>query len=133
LALTNNRMITVAQQEIKGTALAKESMEQIFAIKQESWAALGNLDEGHYLIRENGSNYELYLPSDPAHPEEEIDGNFHRKITISKGYRDSDGEISDSGQEDPNTRRIDVTVSWNELGNPREINLTGYLTNWKGQ
>lgn len=58
--------------------------------------------------------------------EEEISG-FTRKVVFEKVYRDAGDNISPSGTEDSNTRKLNVTVSWKD----KKVEIITYLTNWK--
>jgi Tfp pilus assembly protein PilV len=129
----NHRLVMTAKQEVEATAYAKESMEQLFAIKQMDWNAVGSLVEGFYQIEENGNVFQIVLPSDPTHPEQVLNGGYSRTVKISKAYRDALGNLSDAGTEETQARRLDVKVEWSERGNTRDITFTTYVTNWLGQ
>lgn len=133
LISVNHRLVMTAKQEVEATAYAKESMEQIFAIKQSDWNSIAGLSEGYYQIEENGNIYDLNLPSDPAHPEQVLDDKYNRTVYISHAYRDVSGNLSDSGTEDTQARRLDVEVTWQEKDITRNISFTSYITNWLGQ
>ncbi|MFA6271733.1 MAG: hypothetical protein WC693_01310 [Patescibacteria group bacterium] len=130
---SNHQLVIAAKQEVEATAYAKESMEQLFAIKQTDWNTIGGLAEGYYQIEENGSVFQIVAPSDPVHPEQELNGKYYRTVHIGKAYRDVSGNLSESGTEDNQARRLDVKVSWQERGNMRDISFASYITNWLGQ
>jgi hypothetical protein len=58
--------------------------------------------------------------------EETING-FSRKVIIKRVFRDVEGNIADSGKEDPDTRKIIATVTWKD----KKIEIVNYLTNWR--
>ncbi|MFA6525058.1 MAG: hypothetical protein WCT33_02160 [Patescibacteria group bacterium] len=128
----NHQLVIASKQEVEATAYAKESMEQLFAIKQSDWNLISVLSEGFYQIQENGNTFEI-LPSDPANPAQELNGKYYRTIHISKAYRDAAGNLSASGTEDNQARRLDVKVEWQERDNMRDISFASYITNWLGQ
>jgi len=46
--------------------------------------------------------------------------------------RDSNSNIVESGgTNDPNTKKVTVTVSWEERGRDHKLEIFTYLTNWK--
>lgn len=59
--------------------------------------------------------------------QETID-NFKRKVIFNEVQRDaSDNIVESGGSNDPNTRKVTVTVSWED----KKVELITYLTNWK--
>ena len=61
---------------------------------------------------------------------EEIIKGYIRKVIFEKVSRDDDDDIEEiynSNNDDPNTRKVIVTVSWED----KEVKLVTYLTNWK--
>lgn len=132
LVIDNTRMISSAERQTNATALAKESMEQVFAIKQDSWLAIGNLAEGYYLVQRNGDSFEL-IPDPSYPPGESIDNFYLRTVEIGKAYRNEEGKIAENGTEDPQARKIEVRVVWDERGVENDIELTSFVTNWKGE
>ncbi|MFA6391142.1 MAG: hypothetical protein WCW66_00120 [Patescibacteria group bacterium] len=129
----NHQLVIASKQEVEATAYAKESMEQIFAIKQSDWNKISGFSEGFYHIEEVGSEFQIVVPSDPTHPEQELDGKYYRTVHIGNAYRDISGNLSDMGTEDAQARRLDVKVSWQERDSTRNIEFTSYVTNWRGQ
>lgn len=128
----NNRLVSTAKNETRATAYAKEAMEQVMAIKQDSWLGIKDLAEGYYIVQQTDNKFTLVTDSNTP-PGERVDDMYIRTIHINKAYRDANGNLSESGQEDPNVRRINVTVSWNENGANKSEHLTTYITNWKGE
>lgn len=59
-------------------------------------------------------------------------GIFTKKIAFTNVQRDgSDNIVESGGTNDPDTKKITVTVSWTEKGRDHQMKLTSYLTNWK--
>ncbi len=65
--------------------------------------------------------------------EENADGKYTRVIAIEEVNRDGDGDIDeDGGDEDPDTRQITVTVSWNVTPTRHNsVVLQSFLTRFK--
>ncbi|MFA6099237.1 MAG: hypothetical protein WCV50_06905 [Patescibacteria group bacterium] len=126
----NNRLTTVARHDARGLSLAKESMEQVFAAKQQSWASISGLGDGKYTIIEQDNLFQLQPDVSPT-GEEFADG-FFRTVEVKTAYRGADGQLGLSGEPDPNVRRLVVTVTWLERGANRDVQLEGFITNWKG-
>ncbi|MDD3862043.1 MAG: prepilin-type N-terminal cleavage/methylation domain-containing protein [Candidatus Gracilibacteria bacterium] len=104
---------------------AQEGMEATRNIRDKNYLWLTNGDKGLELI--DGS-WEFGLAP------EDIDGFYGRTITISDVYRDEFGGIKEEGTIfDPDTKRVDVSVAWMQNGIiPKEVNLTEYMSNWRG-
>lgn len=59
---------------------------------------------------------------------------FSRKIVFENVSRDSNENIEsvyNSSNNDPNTKKAIVSVSWYEKGRPHSVQLNTYLTNWR--
>lgn len=56
---------------------------------------------------------------------------FSRIISIENALCDSNGDISETGNIDNNTKFITVTVQWNERGIMHSVNVKTMLTSWK--
>lgn len=62
---------------------------------------------------------------------EETINEFTRKIIFNKVYRDTNDDISSSGDEDPNTRKVTSMVIWDDRWGAASESLTTYITNWR--
>jgi len=112
--------------KIEAINLTSEAIEAVRSIRNESWDNISSLSlETKYypIISEN--KWTLTL-SDP----DAINGTYNRSITIERVYRDANDNISESGIEDNQTRKITALVEWNNRGQTKQINLSTYLTNW---
>ena len=59
-------------------------------------------------------------------------GIFTREIIVEPVARDgSDNIVESGGTLDSETRKVTITVSWEERGSVHEIEATSYLTNWR--
>ncbi len=117
-----------AKQNTIASFLASEAIEATRALKDGEWTSLTHfaVDVPLHPIK-NPSLYQWTLDNGA----ETING-FTRQIIISNVHRDSAFNIvSSGGTQDDNTKKITVTISWNDNGQNRQITLTDYLMNWK--
>jgi len=115
---------------IKETSIAKdlaeESMEGARSFRDGTkWSVdgLGSL--------QNDVSYHLVKTGTPLQwslvPGQENISNYVRKIVLGRVYRDINDNISLSGSEDLNTKKVTVTVSFKG----KKVELTSYLMNYK--
>jgi len=104
---------------------AQEGIEATRNIRDKNYLALTNGDHG-LDFAENSWSFDL--------APELVDDFYDRTVTVSDVYRTEDGDIDEDGITfDPDTKRIDVSVAWLQNGLiPREVNLTEYVSNWRG-
>ncbi len=108
--------------------LAQEAIEAIRNFRDNTtWTSggVGSLTIGvdyHPVI--SGNSWNIISDS-------EIINEFTRKIVVDRVYRDSNDNISDSGTEDSNTRKVTVTISWTDRQRGTEESLITYITNWR--
>jgi len=102
---------------------AQEGLEVVRNIRDRNFLLLTNGDHG-LALADNVWTFGL--------APEAVDSFYERRVTISDVYRDIDGNIAEEGTLDPDTKRIDSTISWTQNGViPRSITLTEYLANWR--
>lgn len=59
-------------------------------------------------------------------------GGFTRTVRFETAQRNSDSDIVETGgTDDPDTKRVTVTVSWVSRSQTHEVELRTYLTNWR--
>jgi hypothetical protein len=59
-------------------------------------------------------------------------GMFTRSIVLENVQRDVESAIvAGGGIDDPNTKKVTVTVSWQAKTKPQEVTIVTYLTNWR--
>lgn len=112
--------------KIEAINLASEAIEAIRSVRNESWNNISSLllETKYYpIISEN--KWILTL-TDPGI----ISGTYDRSIIIEQVYRDINDNISESGTEDNQTKKITALVEWNDRGKTKQIDLITYLTNW---
>lgn len=111
------------EKEIEALNLAKENLEIIRALRNESWNYLTNLTMGanYYPIKNESGQWALIQGI-------ENKNGFNKSIIVENVERDaSDNIVASGGTNDLNTKKITSIVSWTD----KNIILTAYLTNWK--
>jgi len=111
--LVDNLLVTVERdwQEVAGTVsdkkyyLATTTDEGVFEIKEEEDGKIVNIDNKDYIY---------YIELDPV-------------------KRDSNGAISDSGSNDPSTKKVKVTVTWKFQGDDEISVINKYVTRSKNR
>ncbi len=105
--------------------LADEGIEAVKSIRGRGWEleieSLEN-DTPYYLHLSEGGWYATTT-------EQIIDDTFNREIILREVERDGDGRIAEIGTPDLNTRRVDVSVSWDGLIGQSEVEMSAYITN----
>ena len=119
------------KQTNQGNLLSQEVMEAVRNFRDgTSWDidGLGKLATStDYYPQATGSPSKWQL----VQGTENIDG-FTRKVVFKDVMRDSNSNIVESGgTNDPNTKKVTVTVSWEERGRDHKLEIFTYLTNWK--
>ena len=62
----------------------------------------------------------------------ETTGIFSKTIVLENVQRDVESAIvAGGGIDDPNTKKVTVTVSWQAKTKPQEVAIVIYLTNWR--
>ena len=128
LELARYTLIIQEQSEAKIEAinLATEAIEATRSSRDENWDNLASLSIGtryYPVISEN----KWTLDSTNPGPINEI---YERWIILETVYRDTNDDISASGTEDSQTKKVIAMVEWNDRGKIRQIQLTTYLTSW---
>jgi len=104
--------------QIQAVFYAQEAMESAYNVLSHQWEEV-SVGEYHPDL---GSGVWVLLTGS-----EEI-GDFTRVITISNALRDADGNLSDSGDEDKKTKRVEVSVHWSDLGVTHEKEIVSYYS-----
>lgn len=108
-------------QRLQAATLLKEANEAVRSIREKGWTTFAVSGTYHPVI--SGSSWSL------APGSESING-FTRQTVISDIYRDSNGNIvSIGGTNDPSTKKIVNTVSWNTPFTS-SVSSTFYLTRY---
>ena len=122
---------TLIKQTNQANNLSQEVMEAVRNFRDgTSWDidGLGKLATStDYYPQATGSPSKWQL----VQGTENIDG-FTRKVVFEDVMRDSNSNIVESGGTyNPNTKKVTVTVSWEERGRDHKLEIFTYLTNWK--
>lgn len=120
LGLTNSSLKTsiLIKETTQSVNLAQEAMEAVRSIRDGDWNKITN---GNHGLTSTGG----YWDFDGT---ENIINSFSRTVLIENTQRDTnDNIVENGGTNDPDTKKIIVTVSWKN----KETELVTYLTNWK--
>jgi len=126
----DSRLAERSRSRLTALALAQETIEAVRNFRDNTDWVTGigilNVDINYHPIK-NSSGWNL------ASGNETLDG-FTRAVVLNKISRDSNDNIEssyNSVNNDPDTRRIKVTVTWTDRQGPSDEILITYLTNWK--
>lgn len=127
LALQSNKVSRSNINEFKASMYLREAIEASRDLEQSNWAEVENV---------------LCQSPNVCHPEisgdawifgggeEILEGRFSRSLTVFPVNRDTfsfpNEIVSAGGIDDPNTKKVAVTVSWDEEGANRVLNLETY-------
>ena len=126
--LINSRGITFQNtRNTEATFLAKEAMEALRSMRDESWATnIAPLTSGTtYYPLISGNKWTL-ATTDPG----PINSLYIRTVVIENVNRDANDDISGSGTADPNTKKVVAVVTWQENQVTKDVTLTTYITNF---
>lgn len=114
------------QTKIETINLAAGTIEAVRSNRNENWDNFAALLTGiKYYPVISGNKWTL-TTTDPGL----INQTYSRWIILETVYRDGNDDISASGIEDNQTRKITAVVEWIDRGETKQTTLTTYLTNW---
>ena len=115
-----------SESKLEAINIAAETIEATRSVRNEDWNNFSSLslDVPYYPVI--SSNKWTLSSTDPG----SINGVYDRWVIIEKVYRDANDNISSSGTEDDQTKKITAFVEWNDRGKIKQIDLITYLTNW---
>jgi len=115
-----------SESKLEAINIAAETIEATRSVRNEDWNNFSSLslDIPYYPVI--SSNKWTLSSTDPG----SINGVYDRWVIIEKVYRDANDNISSSGTEDDQTKKITAFVEWNDRGKIKQIDLITYLTNW---
>ncbi|MEX2043325.1 MAG: prepilin-type N-terminal cleavage/methylation domain-containing protein [Patescibacteria group bacterium] len=116
----------------------KEGMDAVRTIRDADWDAIAT-DGTYGLSSQPGT-----VPPWALQTGSETLGTFTRQVTIASVRRsdtDGNGQLSAGDQicqgetcgsfDDPDTRKVTVTVTWQQGSQNKSRSVFGYLTNWQ--
>ena len=107
-------------QQLSALGLLKETQESLRIIREKGWSVFSTNGVFHPQI--SAGTWGLVSGPDTI-------GDFVRSITISDVYRDSSGNIGNTGTPDPSTKQASVSVSWT-IPQSTTVGTTLYLTRY---
>jgi type II secretory pathway pseudopilin PulG len=124
---------TINKSMSQADALAQETIEQVRNFRDGTyWSTdgLGTLSVGtDYYPEQSGSPPVIQITAGT----QTISG-FTKKVVFENVSRDTDDNIvSSGGTLDPSSKKLTVTISWQERGRNHQRQLITYLTNWRDQ
>ncbi len=132
LILISNLYLSGSTDSLRNTQaayLAEEGIEGVKIIRDNSWDDILSILSNTQKFLSFSSASSTWQVSDTK---EEI-GVFSRSFIINSVSRDSNGDISVSGTDDPNTKKVTVNVSWNGKKGVVTKSLITYITNIVGE
>ncbi len=127
------------KQQAEARALAEEALEVVRNVRdgtgwndddpQNQYDGLGRLQTGvAYRVALSGDvppRWQLIAGSETL-------GMFLRSVTFENVQRDvNDDIVEENGVQDPNTKKVTVTVSWTAKTKQHDVALVSYFTNWR--
>jgi type II secretory pathway pseudopilin PulG len=125
LFFTSSSAINIHVDQVKASQYANEGIAIIRSIKYDSFL---NLQDGSYVLSRTGDDYSLTTGT------ETLDGIYDRTVEIEPVYRDTSGDIDDSGTVlDTLMKKVSVTVAWSSpLSGAHTVTISQYLSDWEG-
>ena len=107
--------------------LNQELMDNVTSFSEANWRNVYDLNKSpnqYYINIVSGGFAAVTGPENIV-----IEGvSYDRSFTVDNVNRDANGDISDTGTDDPSTQKITVTTSWQSAGETKTIPFVKYLT-----
>jgi hypothetical protein len=119
LRITNSNL-----ESIKATFLIEEGVEAMKFFRDADWQNISSLTTGsNYYLNFNGSSWDIVTQ------ESLIDDLFLRVLVLDDVFRDSNGELVQSGGTlDTGSKRLSVSVSWLSGSATTTKSVSTYIT-----
>lgn len=114
-------------EKIQSTFLLEEGVEAVRVMRDTSWTTISGYPTGTtmYLRFQSGAWVATMTP--------QVVDDFYRTITFNKPGRDASFNLMPlGGTDDPNTRRITISVSWEGKGGTTTKSVETYVFNTFG-
>jgi Tfp pilus assembly protein PilV len=127
----------ITRQEITATQVAQKTLDNVRALAESDWNTIysASKDATTY-IYSSGTN--LVLTGNLTGNEAAIEVSsanitYTPSFVLNNVFRNTSGEISTSGDGDPSTQKVTVSVSWKPSGSGtnRSISLVSYIVRTK--
>lgn len=128
VSVLGSRLQRQSLEKIRANFLAEEGLEAMRFLRDKSWSTnLASLSQGtNYYLNFSTSTSEWNLNSNPL---SYVDYFFERKIIVENVLRDSsDNIVLSGGTNDPDSRKINVFVSWPEGNATTTLRISAYLS-----
>jgi len=125
LMSSSAKSIQVSEQSLRqaqATLLIEEGVEAVKSIRDGGWSNISNLTNDIEYYLSFSSSWSLSINSNS------IDDIFTRQITFSPVYRDANDDIASSGTLDTGTKKVTVTVSFNNPNGVVSKSLSFYIS-----
>jgi len=114
ISATARNMVRVSADvalETQSGFLLEEGIEAMRAVRDNSWASIGDLSVGEeYYIDTEVALITGWLSQTPSR----IDDTFTRTVVIDDVFRDATDDIVELGTLDPNTKMVSVEITWSK-------------------
>jgi len=109
----------------EANSLAAEAIEAVRKLRDDGWTAnIVTLTNGTVYYPTVSANQWTLTTTNPS-----PSSYYTTKIVLSAVNRDSNDDIAASGTNDPKSRKVVVSVSWNNSGS-KKVSLTTYITDF---
>ncbi len=120
-----------SRMRLQAISLIEESMEAVRNFRDNTTWDSGGIGDSTVITM--GADY---YPVSSSTGWDIVSGNeivnvFTRAIVFNQVSRDEDDDISGSGTNDPNTRKITVIIVWTDRQGSATESLITYITNWR--
>ena len=124
--LFSRSVTSKAQRNTEAVSLAEQALEAVRKLRDDSWTAnIATLTSGTTYYTTIASNQWSLTTTNP-----DTSSYYTTTVVFSDVNRDASDNISATGTNDANTKKVVSTVSWNDSGS-KKVNLTTYITNFK--
>lgn len=128
VSVLGSRLQSASLEKIRANFLAEEGLEAMRFLRDKSWDInLSSLSQDtNYYVNFSTSTLQWSINSTSI---SYVDSLFDRKVTVENVSRDSnDNIVLSGGTNDPDSKKIIVTVSWQERGATSTVQLGTFLS-----